>query len=91
MITGIIVAAVIYAAAVMQGNHGALILAMIGFIATVLSVVISGLSGASVPVVLKRFGADPAAASSIILTTITDIVSMGSMLILASLLINRLV
>jgi magnesium transporter len=91
VITGIIVAAVIYGAAVMQGNHGALILAMIGFVATVLSVVISGLSGASVPVVLKRFGADPAAASSIILTTITDIVSMGSMLILASLLINRLV
>jgi magnesium transporter len=82
---------VIYAAAVLQGNHGPFTLAAIGFAATVVSVVISGLSGASVPVVLKRFGADPAAASSIILTTITDIVSMGSMLILASLLIDRLV
>lgn len=91
IITGLIVAAVIYGAAVLQGTHGAPILAVIGFIATVLSVVISGLSGASVPVMLKRFGADPAAASSIILTTITDIVSMGSMLILASLLIDRLV
>jgi magnesium transporter len=91
VITGVIVAAVIYGAAVLQGNHGPFTLAGIGFFATVLSVVISGLSGASVPVVLKRFGADPAAASSIILTTITDIVSMGSMLILASLLIDRLV
>jgi magnesium transporter len=89
-ITGLIVAAVIYGVAVMQANKGALVLAGIGFIATVLSVVISGLSGASVPVALKRLGADPAAASSIILTTITDIVSMGSMLILASLLIDRL-
>lgn len=90
-ITGLIVAAVIYAVAVMQGNKGAAVLAGIGFAATVLSVVISGLSGASVPVALKRLGADPAVASSIILTTITDIVSMGSMLILAALLIDRLV
>ena len=91
VITGLIVAAVIYAVAVMQGNVGAPTLAGIGFAATVLAVVISGLSGASVPVALKRLGADPAVASSIILTTITDIVSMGSMLILAALLIDRLV
>jgi magnesium transporter len=50
-------------------------------------VLVSGLCGASVPIVLKRIGADPAVASSIILTTITDIVSMGSMLLLATLLI----
>ena len=43
------------------------------------------------PVLLKRFGTDPAAASSIILTTITDVVSMGSMLLLATLLIAYLV
>jgi magnesium transporter len=91
VITGLIVAAVIYGAAVFQASTGAQFLASIGFAATVLSVVISGLSGATVPVVLKKFGADPAAASSIILTTVTDIVSMGSMLILASLLISRLV
>ena len=50
----------------------------------------SGLSGASVPVVLKKLGADPAVASSIILSTITDIVSMGSMLALATLLIAQM-
>jgi len=36
-----------------------------------------------VPVTLKKFGADPAAGSSIILTTGTDVVSMGVMLFLA--------
>ena len=85
--TGLLVALAIYATAVLEGNPGPGVLAWIGFVATLLSVLVSGLCGASVPVVLKRIGADPAVASSIILTTITDIVSMGSMLLLATLLI----
>ena len=52
-------------------------------IAMSVSCVISGLMGAIVPITLKRFGADPAAGSSIILTTGTDVVSMGVMLFLA--------
>ena len=87
IITGILVGAVIYVVAMMQGDKGPMVLAAIVFVATILSVLVSGLSGASVPLVLKRFGADPATASSIILSTITDIVSMGSMLMLASMLI----
>ncbi|MGH6875644.1 MAG: magnesium transporter, partial [Aestuariivirgaceae bacterium] len=90
-VTGVIVAAAIYGVAVYQGNRGPAVLAAIGFGATILSVVISGISGATVPVALKKFGADPAAASSIILTTVTDIVSMGSMLIFASLLLDYLI
>jgi magnesium transporter len=91
LVTGCLVGAAIYAAAVVQGNRGPAVLALIGFAATIASVIISGFSGATVPVLLKRFGTDPAAASSIILTTITDVVSMGSMLLLASLLIAYLV
>jgi magnesium transporter len=91
LVTGVIVAIAIYGVAAYQGNHGPWILAGIGFAATIASVVISGISGATVPVALKKFGTDPAAASSIILTTVTDIVSMGSMLILASLLMGYLV
>jgi magnesium transporter len=91
LVTGVIVAAAIYGVAIYQGNRGPGVLAGIGLAATILSVVISGISGATVPVALKRFGTDPAAASSIILTTVTDIVSMGSMLILASLLLNYLI
>ena len=47
----------------------------------------SGLSGALIPLALKKLGADPATASSIFLTTATDIVSMGMFLWLATVLI----
>ena len=48
----------------------------------------SGLSGVLVPVALKRFGFDPATASSIFLTTATDCVSMGMLLLLATILVR---
>jgi magnesium transporter len=47
----------------------------------------SGLFGVLVPVLLRRAGADPATASSIFLTTGTDIAGMGLMLALATMLI----
>jgi magnesium transporter len=49
--------------------------------------VVSGLSGALIPLTLKRLGADPATASSIFLTTATDVASMGLFLSLARFLI----
>jgi magnesium transporter len=49
---------------------------------------ISGISGAIVPLALKRLGADPATASSIVVTTATDVASMGLLLGLAALLIR---
>jgi magnesium transporter len=52
------------------------------------SCVISGISGALVPLTLKRLGADPATASSIFLTTSTDVASMGLLLGLATLLLG---
>ncbi|MDI1319865.1 MAG: magnesium transporter [bacterium] len=45
---------------------------------------LSGLSGVLVPVTLKKLGFDPATASSIFLTTATDVASMGLFLGLAS-------
>lgn len=47
----------------------------------------SGIFGVLVPLALKRFGADPCTASSIFLTTGTDIAGMGLMLGLATLLV----
>jgi len=47
----------------------------------------SGLFGVLVPLALKRFGADPCTASSIFLTTGTDIAGMGLMLALATLMV----
>jgi len=60
---------------------GIVFLAMIG------SCVVSGACGALVPTILRRLGADPATASSIFLTTATDVVSMGLFLGLATWLI----
>lgn len=52
----------------------------------VLSMVIAGFAGAVVPIVLKAIGQDPAQSSSIVLTTVTDIVGFFSFLGLTTLL-----
>ncbi len=57
-------------------------------VAMVLTMAISGFSGAFIPLLLKKMGLDPAQSSSIFLTTITDItgffifLSLGSWLLL---------
>jgi len=55
-------------------------------ISMVISMVAAGIAGASVPIVLTRLGQDPATASSIILTTVTDIAGFMSFLGIATLL-----
>lgn len=67
----------------MQAEPHPYLLGLIVFMALTGSCVISGLSGALIPLTLKRLGADPATASSIFLTTATDIASMGIFLSLA--------
>lgn len=52
--------------------------------AMVLSMVIAGMSGALIPIILQSMGQDPAQSSSIVLTTITDVVGFLSFLGLAS-------
>jgi len=54
--------------------------------AMVISMVVAGIAGALVPVVLRRIGQDPATASSIILTTVTDVTGFFSFLGIATLL-----
>ena len=82
--TGTICAVVMYWLATQQNNPHAFTLAIIILASMIASCIISGLMGAFVPVALKKLGADPAAASSIFLTTGTDVVSMGVMLFLAT-------
>ena len=78
-----------YVVATLQKNPSALVLALIVFLAMIGSCVISGISGALIPLTLRKLGADPATASSIFLTTATDVASMGMFLGLATLLITR--
>ena len=69
-----------------QGSDGPFVLGLCVFLAMIISCALSGISGATIPLVLKKLGADPATASSIFLTTATDVVSMGAFLGLASIL-----
>jgi magnesium transporter len=70
-----------------QGNPAALSLALVVFLAMIGACVASGMAGAAVPLALRRLGADPATASSIFLTTASDVVSMGLFLGLATWLV----
>ena len=84
---GIVTGIAMYVIATSQHSPHALVLAIVVFLAMVGACTISGISGALVPLALKRFGTDPATASSIFLTTATDVVSMGMLLGLATFLI----
>ncbi len=65
-------------------------LALVIAIAMVTAMIMAGIAGALVPMVLSRLGQDPATASSIILTTVTDVAGflafLGTATLLASLL-----
>jgi magnesium transporter len=77
-----------YVTAVGQHQTQPFMLAFVVFAAMVLACIASGLSGALVPLTMKKLGFDPATASSIILTTATDCVSMGTLLLLATILVR---
>jgi len=55
-----------------------------------LNLIFAGLSGASIPILMKRMGLDPAQCSSIILTTVTDVMGFFAFLGLALLLQSHL-
>ena len=85
---GVIAGVAMYITATAQHSTHAIMLSLVTFLAMVGACMVSGISGAIVPLTLKRYGADPATASSIFLTTSTDIVSMGLLLGLATVLVR---
>jgi magnesium transporter len=87
VLVGVTAGVGMFVVAQMQSNPNAVMLAIIVAIAMTFSCVISGVAGALIPMTLKRLGADPATASSIFLTTATDVASMGLFLGLATLLL----
>jgi magnesium transporter len=87
-VTGLLCGLAMYGYALYENNPHALMLGVVVIMAMIGSCCLSGISGALVPLVLKKLGADPATASSIIVTTATDVSSMGLMLGLAALLIR---
>ncbi len=87
-VTGVLCGLAMYFLALSQSSPHAFILAVVVTLAMIGSCAISGVSGALVPLLLKRLGADPATASSIFVTTATDVASMGLLLGLAAMMVR---
>jgi magnesium transporter len=88
VLVGLVAAMGMYGVAFSQHSPSAVMLSVVVFLAMVGSCIISGICGAIVPLILKRLGADPVVASSIFLTTATNVVSMGLLLGLAAFLVK---
>jgi magnesium transporter len=84
---GVIAGLGMYITATGQHQAQPVLLGFVVFLAMVAACIASGVSGAMIPLTLKRFGLDPATASAIFLTTATDVVSMGMLLGLATILL----
>ncbi len=72
-LTGITGGIAMFIFATMVKSPLALMLSVVVFLAITISCCFSGVAGAMVPLALRRFGADPATASSIVVTTFTDV------------------
>ena len=76
LVTGVLVAVLWF------GNP---LLGVLFGIALLITLVFAGLAGVAIPIVFERLGVDPAVASGVFMTTVTDIVGFLSFLGLASL------
>lgn len=85
---GLVAAGGMVFVATSQGRADAWTLGFVVMMAMTASCMVSGISGALIPLTLKKLGADPATASSIFLTTATDVASMGLLLGLATLFVK---
>ena len=73
---------------VFESGSSAISVALAVSIAAMGNVMIAGLAGGGIPLLLRKFGFDPAQSSSIFLTLITDIVGFGGFLAVAALLLS---
>lgn len=84
LLNGIAVAAVTALGVYLWSDSAGL--AAVISIAMVISMIAAGFSGAIIPITLNKLGFDPAQSSSIVLTTVTDVVGFFSFLGVATLL-----
>jgi magnesium transporter len=73
--------------ATMQGQHDPFLFGMVVTFSMIIACTVASIAGAMIPLVLKKLGADPATASSIFLTTASDVASMGIFLSMATALL----
>jgi len=86
-VVGVVAAVAMIIYAMYSGAGQPVMLGLVVFLAMTGACFASGVTGVLVPLTLQRLGADPATASSIFLTTATDVVSMGLFLWLANVLV----
>lgn len=82
LVNGVIWSAVV--ALIVVVWFGDFSLGLIIGVAMIINLLIAALAGALIPVVLKRYGIDPAIAGGVILTTVTDVVGFMTFLGLAT-------
>ena len=82
LINGASIGLVIFLFAVFYDGNP--MLGLVIFVAMTGNLIIAGMAGSSIPLMLKRVGIDPAIASSIIITTFTDVIGFLLLLGLAS-------
>jgi magnesium transporter len=87
VLVGITAGLGMYFYAMQQGEAQPLVMGLVVLFAMTVSCTVAGIAGAMIPLILKRMGADPATASSIFLTTASDVASMGVFLGLATILL----
>jgi magnesium transporter len=75
-------------AAVVAGYYRSAWLGLIIAVAMIINMLVAGVAGTLLPVVLKRLNIDPAVASSVFVTTCTDVAGFFSFLGIATLLLN---
>ncbi|HSD11456.1 MAG TPA: magnesium transporter [Candidatus Binatia bacterium] len=85
--TGVSAAIGMIGFALVRGHASPLVLGVVVLVAMIGSCALSGLTGALVPLSMKRVGADPANASAIFLTTVSDVASVGLLLGLGTVLL----
>jgi magnesium transporter len=84
VVTGVVTAAVAW---IWHGNPW---LGLVIGLAMIVNLFAAGLSGAAIPILMKRMGLDPAQCSSIILTTVTDVIGFFAFLGFAVIFQTRL-
>jgi magnesium transporter len=85
---GILIGCITAAAALLW--HGNPFLGVVVGLAMMTNLVIAGITGASIPLIMKAVGLDPAQCSNIILTTFTDVMGFLALLGFAVLFQNQL-
>jgi len=85
---GLVAAVAMYAAATLMHLPIAPILSLVVFLAMTGSCVFSSISGAVVPLALKKYGADPATASTIVLNTIAGVAALLLLFGLATVMVG---